>query len=188
MKSALDVHRDLLARDVRHEVVRVRDGVALGADDLPRALRVDASLCLVVRCYVTDVALAAALVGAGVVPDPAAVLDALGACSLRAATADEVSAATDFPAGLVCPVGLPVEVRLLADTALAGLDVVYCPLGEGGVALGIRTADLLAVTGARVVALSPVPQPRITREAGSAGRVIDLDRLSAGRREPRRAG
>ncbi|GAC1499811.1 MAG: hypothetical protein NVS2B15_22400 [Pseudarthrobacter sp.] len=46
------------------------------------------------------------LVQAGVVPDPAAVLDALGARTLRAAAADEVNAATDYAATLVSPVPL----------------------------------------------------------------------------------
>ena len=174
MKGALDVHRELLARDVPHEVVRLRSSVAI-ADDLPRALDVPRTSCVAVRCYVTDVGPVAVAVHAGVVPDPAAVLDALGARTLRAASADEVNAATDYAAGLVSPVCLPPEVPLLADAALGATDVVYCPLGEGGVALGIRTRDLLVASRARVGSLSSLPQAAPLPPWTGGARVLDLD-------------
>nr|MDP9497089.1 YbaK/EbsC family protein [Actinomycetota bacterium] len=160
MKGALDVHRALLARDVPHEIVRLRGTTVATADDLPRALGVETASCVAVRCYVTDVGVVAALVAADRLPEPAALLDAVGGRTLRAATADEVNAATDYTAGLVSPVCLPSEVRLVADAGLAVREVVYCPVGESGVVLGVRTADLLAVTGAQAVPLSRLPVPR----------------------------
>lgn len=188
MRGALDVHRELLARDVPHEVVRLRGAVVVSADDLPRALDVSPTSCVAVRCYVTDLGLVAVVVHAGVVPDPAAVLDALGARTLRSATADEINAATDYAAGLVSPVCLPPEVALLADAALDASEVVYCPLGEGGVALGIRTADLLVAVGAQVASLSALPLPREDPGPwGGGARVIDLDSRGSGRRTPRRS-
>lgn len=188
VKGALDVHRHLLQRDVPHEVVRLRHRVAAVADDLPVALDVPPTSCLAVRCYVTDQGLVAVGVHPGVVPDPASVLDALGARSLRLARADEVNAATDFAAGLVSPVDLPADVPLLVDSALRDVPVLYCPVGEGGVALGIRTPDLLAVTGARLVPLTPLPGPREEPAPWSGGaRVIDLDARGPARRRPRRS-
>ena len=187
MKSALDVHRELLARGVPHEMVRIRGTVALSADDLPRALDVDPLSCVAVRCYVTDHGLAAAVVPAGQVPEPTALLDALGARTLRAASAHEVNLATDCAAGLVSPVGLPADLPLVADAALSAREVLYCPVGEGGVALGIRTADLLAASGARSVALTPLPLPEHDRPSWSAGaQVLDLDE-QAERRTRRRS-
>ncbi len=187
MKGALDVHRELLARDVTHEVVRLSELVTT-ADGLPRALGVGASSCLAVRCYVTDLGVVAVLVHAGVVPDPNAVLVALEAHTLRPATADEVNVATDYAAGLVSPLCLPPDVTLLADAALQGTDVLYCPLGEGGVALGIRTRDLLEVTGAQVARLSALPQPHPdARPWGGGARVVDLDARGGARRMPRRS-
>jgi prolyl-tRNA editing enzyme YbaK/EbsC (Cys-tRNA(Pro) deacylase) len=175
VKGALDVHRELLAADVPHEVVRLR-GQVVAADDLPRALGVPATSCVAVRCYVTDTGTVAVAVHAGVLPDPAAVLDALGAGTLRAASADEINAATDYAAGLVSPVCLPEGVQLLADAALTASDVVYCPLGEAGVALGIRTADLLKAAGARVAPLSSLPHTAPAAPPWSGGaRVLDLD-------------
>lgn len=175
MRGALDVHRELLAADVAHEVVRIRGGV-LTADDLPAALEVDARSCVAVRCYVTDRGTVAVAVHAGVVPDPAAVLDAVGGTTLRAATSDEVNAATDYAAGLVSPLGLPPEVVLLADAALGAADVLYCPVGEGGVAVGIRTRDLLVASRARVATLSALPLPAQDNGPwGDGARVISLD-------------
>jgi prolyl-tRNA editing enzyme YbaK/EbsC (Cys-tRNA(Pro) deacylase) len=100
----------------------------------------------------------------------------VGARTLRAATPDEVNLATDYAAGLVSPVGLPPAVHLLADAALDPRAVVYCPVGEGGVALGIRGADLLTAVAAEVTPLSALPLPRQEPHPWSGReRVIDLE-------------
>lgn len=161
MRGALDVHRELLARDVPHEMVRLA-GRALSGDDLPRLLDLPVG-CVTVRCYELTrdggrSGFAAVLVPAGKVPDPASLLEALGARSVRAASADVVNEVTDYVAGLVAPVCLPESVELIADSALGDSDVCYCPAGEGQVALGIRTRDLLVATGARVATLT-APEP-----------------------------
>lgn len=160
MKGALDVHRELLSRDVPHEMVRL-SGRAVTADDLPRLLGV-AHGCVSVRCYDVvrddEIGFAAVLLPAGRLPQPVALLDALGARSVRPARPDTVNAVTDYAAGLVGPLCLPPEVELLADTALGDSDVCYCAVGEAEVVLGIRTRDLLVITGARVASLTgPAP-------------------------------
>ena len=174
MKSALDVHRELLARDVPHEMVRLR-GRAATADDLPRLLGLPRG-CVAVRCYEvvrdTGTSFAAVLVPAGRLPQPGALLEALDARSVRAARPDAVNAATDYAAGLVGPVCLPPEVELLADTALGDSDVSYCAVGEAEVVLGIRTRDLLVTTGARAASLTG---PGAGAELAD---VLDLDRWS----------
>ncbi|MCU1589140.1 MAG: hypothetical protein JWP11_396, partial [Frankiales bacterium] len=161
MKSALDVHRTLLAAGVAHEMLRLRSGV-LEADDLPKALRVDASCCVVVRCYRTLTAdhrggLCGVLVRAGDTADPASLLDALEAVAVRPATAAEVNEATDYAAPFVSPICLPADVPLLADAAVGGVDVLYAATGESGVALGIGTRDLLVASNARVTNLTARP-------------------------------
>lgn len=172
MKGALDVHRELLARAVPHEMVRL-PGRAMTADDLPRLLGLTSG-CVAVRCYEavrhSGTAFVAVLVPAGRLPEPRALLDALGARSVRPACPGVVHSVTDFSAGLVPPVGLPPEVELLADTALGGSDVSYCPVGEGEVVLGIRTRDLLVATGARAASLT-----------GSGATVLALDRRAGAR-------
>jgi prolyl-tRNA editing enzyme YbaK/EbsC (Cys-tRNA(Pro) deacylase) len=168
VRGALDVHRELLARDVPHEVVRLASRLA-SADDLPAVLGLEHG-CVAVRCYLVErsgrCAFAAVLVPAGAVPDPQALLDALAARSVRPARPAQVNATTDSAAGLVSPVGLPPDVEVLADAALERSPTSYCALGEGGVALGIRTADLLLVTGARTAVL--------TGHADGAATTVDL--------------
>jgi prolyl-tRNA editing enzyme YbaK/EbsC (Cys-tRNA(Pro) deacylase) len=161
MKSALDVHRNLLAADVPHEMVRLRIP-ALTGDDLPRALGTPRETCAVVRCYrVTrrdgTTHLGAVLLRSGDTPDPSSLLDAFAAVSIRPATGAEVNAATDFASSLVSPISLPADVLLLADAALGGSDVLYTPTGESGVALGIHTRDLLVASGARITNLTAAP-------------------------------
>jgi Cys-tRNA(Pro)/Cys-tRNA(Cys) deacylase len=161
------VHQALLADGVRHEVVRLPSSAG-SAEDLPRLLGVDRSECVTVHCYRVSgartpdgavVHLAVLLVRSGDVPDDARVRAALDAGSVRRATPDEVSAHTDQAASLVCPVGLPEDVAVLADARLArpdagGSDVRWCATGESGTALGLRLRDLLVRTGARVGALT----------------------------------
>ena len=179
MKGALDVHRELLARDVPHEMVRLA-GRATTADDLPRLLGLPRG-CVAVRCY--DVvrkdsrSFAAVLVPAGSLPEPGALLQALDACAVSAARPDAVNAVTDYVAGLVAPICLPLDVELLADAALGQSDVCYCPVGEGEVALGIRTGDLLVTTGARVASLTAPGRPSDL----DLDLVLDLDRWASSR-------
>lgn len=187
MRGALDVHRELLARGVPHEVVRLPAPVVT-ADDLPRVLGVDPVQCVAARVYVTDLGPVVVAVHAGVVPDPASTLEALGARTLRPATADEINAATRYAAGLVSPVALPAGVRLLTDAALSGAEVLYCPVGESGVALGIRSSDLQAATGAQVAGLSALPlPPQADGPWGGGARVIELDVRGPAGRTPRRS-
>lgn len=171
MRAALDVHRDLLARGVPHEIARLR-GRAGSADDLPRLLDL-ATGCVAVRVYevVREDArwVAAVLVPAGTLPDPLTLLEALDACTLRLAPDDVVNDRTRYVAGLVSPVCLPEDVMVLADAALGASDVSWCAIGEAGLALGIRTVDLLVASGARVAALTGP-----SRQTDSAG-VVDLD-------------
>jgi prolyl-tRNA editing enzyme YbaK/EbsC (Cys-tRNA(Pro) deacylase) len=186
VKGALDVHRALLAAGVAHEVVQLDSRIAT-ADELPRALGL-ASGCLVVRCYQvsrgtgeqTDPdTFAAVLVPAGRVPRTVPLLAALSARAVRPARPAEVNAVTEFAAELVSPVDLPPVVELVADAALQATDVVYTAVGEGGLALGIRTRDLLAVTRPQLAALTapapPAAMPGSQEPSGEREVVLDLD-------------
>jgi hypothetical protein len=200
VKSALDVHRTLLAAAVPHEMIRLRIP-ALCGDDLPRALAVPRESCAVVRCYrVTcqdgSTRVAAVMLRSGDTPDPASLLDAFRAVSVRPATGAEVNAATDFAAGLVSPICLPDDVLLLADAALGNRPthggVTYTPTGESGVALGIHTHDLLIASAARVTNLTAAPLAEQERSdwqlgagietAGAAVLQLDRKRLTGTRR------
>jgi prolyl-tRNA editing enzyme YbaK/EbsC (Cys-tRNA(Pro) deacylase) len=163
MKDALDVHRSLLAREVPHEVVRL-PRLVLSADELPDALDLPADRCVVARVYHADDRLVAVLVRAGQHPHPAAVLEALGARTLRSARPDVVNIHTEFAAALVSPVLLPEPMPVLADACIGHHEVVYTATGDGGTALGIPSRWLLTTTHASVAELCVGGSP-----------VIDLD-------------
>ena len=163
MKSALDVHHLLLARGIHHELVRTATR-AVSADDLPRALDVPTTSCVAVHCFTVQdcrtadgsaVHLVAVLLQAGETPDPDLLDQVLQASAVRAATPDEINTHTGFSAAFVSPIGLPEDVLVLADTRLSSSDVLYAAVGEGGLALGIGTRDLLVATGARLAELTP---------------------------------
>jgi prolyl-tRNA editing enzyme YbaK/EbsC (Cys-tRNA(Pro) deacylase) len=152
MKDALAIHRDLLARGVPHEIVRLRR-IILSADELPEALGLAAGQCVSVRMYEADDALVAVCVPAGATPAPSALLQATGASRIGIAPVDRINAETDFAGGLVSPLLLPSHVRVLADASLAAREVLYTPTGESGTALGIHSRDLIDVSGAWVAGL-----------------------------------
>ena len=83
---------------------------------------------------------------------------------------------------------LPAEVHLLAHSALGAPDVLYSAPGQGGVALGIRTRDLLVACGARVATLTAVPLAHEDRGGWDGivqlADVIDLDRRGPGPGQP----
>lgn len=179
MRTALDVHRALLTRDVPHEIVRLQRRIA-GADELPSALGLRDG-CIAVRLYAVrprrgPERLVAVLVPAGAVPEHGALLSALSATAdgseVELAPDALVSAVTRFAPGLVSPVPLPPDVEVLADAAVGATEVVYAPAGEGGVALGVRTRDLLVAVGARAAALTSA---RVPAPASQYADILDLD-------------
>lgn len=164
MKDALTIHRALLGGETRHEIVRLPYGIAT-ADELPEALGLPAGRCLVTRVYACedvyrgDRFLAGALVPAGRQPLLDAVRREVGARLVRPARADAVNAVTEYAAGLVSPLLLPPAMPLLIDQWIieerSPDDVVYTPTGEPSTALGIRVADLCALTSAKPCVLLP---------------------------------
>ncbi len=153
MKGPLDIHRDLLARDVPHEIVRLPRPV-LHAAELPDVLDMPPAQCLVVSMFDAGTELVATITTAGRLPSLSQVRAAVGRPSLAPASALRVNAITDYAASLVAPLLLPSSVTLLADSSVTTADVVYAPTGDCGTALGIAATHLLAVNGAAVGDLS----------------------------------
>jgi prolyl-tRNA editing enzyme YbaK/EbsC (Cys-tRNA(Pro) deacylase) len=156
MKGALDIHRELLARDVPHEIVRL-PRIMLAADELPEILGLPPASCLVTRLYEVDSRLVAVMTTVDTHPHPQAILAAADGRRLRPASVQEVNAVTDFVFGLAPPLPLPADVPLFADARCGLCEVVYTPTGEAGTALGIRALDLLRVTGALVGQFATAP-------------------------------
>jgi prolyl-tRNA editing enzyme YbaK/EbsC (Cys-tRNA(Pro) deacylase) len=164
----LEAHQVLLEHQVLHNVIRLPRRIA-SADVLPTTLGLAAKDCVAVRCYRSAAGPIAAIVAAGLWPDPELLAHALASHSsssegLRPATRDEVNADTDYQAGLVSPLALPPPIMLLADVRLLRSPVVYLPTGDPGTALGMRTRDLLAVTGAQLAVLSRPAGNELTQE------------------------
>jgi len=170
MKGALDIHRELLGREILHEIVRL-PRVVLNADEIPDVLGIDASAVVSVRLFVAGERMIAAAVPADRAPDLEAVRQAAGATRVRPATIQEVNEATDYAAGLVAPLLLPPQITLYADARLGRHEIVYTATGDTGTALGIGLAELLVAAGARVAdlltpAFVDVSDPRLGRTVG----------------------
>jgi prolyl-tRNA editing enzyme YbaK/EbsC (Cys-tRNA(Pro) deacylase) len=172
MKGALDIHRELLGREILHEIVRLRR-VVLNADEIAHVLGIEADQVVSVKLFVAGGRMIAAAVPANQLPDPEAVRQAAGATRVRPATMQEVNEATEYAAGLVAPLLLPPEITLYADVRLARHDVVYTATGDTGTALGIGISELLVTAGARVAdLLSP---SMIDVRDSRVGLTVDLE-------------
>jgi Cys-tRNA(Pro)/Cys-tRNA(Cys) deacylase len=152
VRGPLDLSQELLQSDVAHEIVHLRRRID-DVTELPDVLGVPPEACVAVRLYDADTGLVAALVPAHRAVATTALARAVRASTIRPTARHEISGITDYHPSLVAPVGLPARVRTVADTALRDSEVVYTATGDGGTALKIRSADLLAVTGATVAAL-----------------------------------
>lgn len=165
MKDALAIHRWLLAHQVHHEIVRLPRAMTC-AEELPELLAVSPATCVVVTVFEVTTRVGrepvAVVASADSPPRPGAVGGALGARRVRPASAFTVNSATDYAAGLVCPLLLPDELTTLVDERLAGAgDLVHTPTGERRTALLIRTDHLLSLVSGKTIDLA---QSRSRRE------------------------
>ncbi|MEO5878177.1 MAG: YbaK/EbsC family protein [Streptosporangiaceae bacterium] len=158
MKDALAIHRLLLERETQHEIVRLPSQIS-SAVELPSVLGLPPSRCMVTRIYACDLwQLVAVIVQAGTEPNLSAVREAVGALVIEPADVDTVNRETDYSAELVAPLLLPDSMTVLVDQRFVDRldvdDVVYTATGEGSTALGIRSFDLWALSGAKPVNLA----------------------------------
>ncbi|MBB2912714.1 prolyl-tRNA editing enzyme YbaK/EbsC (Cys-tRNA(Pro) deacylase) [Streptosporangium becharense] len=163
MKDALAIHRWLLAHQVHHEIVRLPRAMTC-VDELPEVLSVSPAVCVGVTVYEVTTRIGqepvAVVTSVGSPPLLDVVGGVLGARRIRHAPDYTVNAATDYAAGLVCPLLLPDELTVLVDERLTGTAVpVYTPIGERRTALLIRADHLLALVPGKIVDLTR-PGPR----------------------------
>lgn len=76
--------------------------------------------------------------------------DACDVARPRPAKPDVVEAVTGYPAGGVAPVGLPPEITVVVDTAVAALPVAYGGGGREHLLLRISPADIIRINHAIV--------------------------------------
>ncbi len=109
--------------------------------------------------FVADGAAVVALVSGSNRLDATRLADALGAAEVRRATADEAREATGYAIGGVPPFGHARPLRVLVDRDLAVFDVVHAAAGLPDATFPIAPADLVRVSGGRVVDLAERPGP-----------------------------
>ncbi|GAA2891498.1 hypothetical protein GCM10010517_55900 [Streptosporangium fragile] len=158
MKDALAIHRWLLAHQVHHEIVRLPRAMTC-ADELPEVLSANPAVCVGVTVYEVTTRIGhepvAVVTSVGSPPRPGVVGGVLGARRVRQAPDYTVNAATDYAAGLVCPLLLPDGLTVLVDERLTGTAMpVYTPTGERRTALLIRADHLLTLVSGKIVDLT----------------------------------
>jgi len=152
VRSSIDVHNQLLADDVVHELSQLpgplRDLSAapsvLGLPPVAVArttLLVDGDGCVVV------------LAPADAEVDTSSVAELLGR-ELDPVPPDRAPGLTGYLLPFVPPVALECPATLVVDERVASQDVVYAAAGEPGVILKVHGADLIKATSAVVARIS----------------------------------
>ncbi|GAA3165522.1 hypothetical protein GCM10010466_65410 [Planomonospora alba] len=163
MKDALAIHRWLLTHQIHHEIVRL-PRMLTSADELPEVLSVSPAACVGVTVFEVTTRIGpeavAVVAPVGAPPRPGAVGGVLDVRRVRPASAFTVNSATDYAAGLICPLLLPDTLTVLLDERLTRIGgPVHTPTGERRTALRIHADDLLGLVHGKIADLS-VPRPR----------------------------
>jgi prolyl-tRNA editing enzyme YbaK/EbsC (Cys-tRNA(Pro) deacylase) len=153
MRSCSDVHNYLLEQGVAHEIVHLPalSGTARRAAGL---LGVSRREVVKSQLFETDSGPVVCLVRGDAHVDHARLAAALGCHDAAPAPAAQVVALTGYRPGALPPCGLAADLPIVADPGILELPVVYCGGGTTTTMLKIRSADLLAVLGARVAAIA----------------------------------
>ncbi len=168
MKDALAIHRWLLAHQVHHEIVRLPRPMTC-VEELPGAVSAAPERCVAVTVFEVTTRLGREVVATvssvSAPPKPGVVGGLLGVRKVRPAAAFLVNSATDYAAGLVCPLLLPRSLPVLIDDRLRpDTGPIFTATGERHTALTLRALDLLTLLSGKTVDLR-VPRPRGSRQA-----------------------
>lgn len=160
MRTSVDVHNHLVERDVRHELLPVRDRLR-SAERIAGVLGLPPEVVGRVVVFDTDRGPVAALVASDAEPDPERVRAAVRAHEITEAQPDRVSQLTEYLSEAVPPAGLPTTFRVVVDRQLGQQEVVYFAAGDANAILKLRGEDLLKATGGKAA--------RIARPIGEGG-------------------
>jgi Cys-tRNA(Pro)/Cys-tRNA(Cys) deacylase len=158
MKDALAIHRWLLAHQIHHEIVRLPRPMTC-ADELPETLCAPPERCMAVTVFqvaprIGREFVVAVMSAVPTPPPPGVVGGLLGVRQVRPAPAHLVNEATDYAAGLVCPLLLPKKLQLLVDDRIhPDTAPVHTATGDRHTALTMRALDLLALLPGKTVDL-----------------------------------
>ena len=148
MRSSTDVHDELDARGVAHDIIQLD---APSHTALQAAAAVGAPVEAVVKSllFMADGRPVLTLVGGDATVDTEALARELHADVVRLARPREVRELTGYEPGAVPPVALVTVLPVVADPQVFAPDVVYCGGGTTTTLLGIRGADLEALLAPR---------------------------------------
>jgi len=154
VRSSADVHDDLTARGVAHQIVDLpsssrtaqlaADALGVGVADVVKSL----------LFMLEDENPVLALVTGDATVDAAALARETGASDVRLARAREVREATGYRPGAVPPCALATDMLVIADPGVFASKVVSCGGGTTTTMLSIRSADLAEVLEPRVLPIA----------------------------------
>ena len=149
MRSCDDVHDELLASGIPHEILRLPSS-SRTAELAAEALGVEVGDVVKSLLFVLDDERPVlALVTGDSTVDEGALARETGATDVRLARAHEVRECTGYRPGAVPPCALATDVPVVADPGVFAPEVVYCGGGTTTTLLKIRGSDLDALLGAR---------------------------------------
>lgn len=149
-----DVVRACAARGLEVRVARFPEGTRTAAA-AARALGCDVAQIVKALVFVADGAPVLACVSGANRADEARLAEALGAASVRKATADEVRAWTGFSIGGVPPAGHAQSLRCVIDEDLLAHEIVWAAAGAPDAVFPLTPQALAELTGGRVARLAP---------------------------------
>lgn len=139
-------------------------GVTVDLREFPDGTRTAADAAAAIGCdvrqivkslvFIADDAPVLALTSGGNRVDEAKLAGALGADTVRKATADEVRRATGYAIGGTPPFGHTTDLRVVCDGDLTTFAEVWAAAGTPATVFGIAPDLLLQVTGAPVIDLA----------------------------------
>jgi len=154
VRSGDDVHDELAAKDIPHEIVHLPSSsktaqlaaTALGVDlgDVVKSL----------LFMLDDERPVLALVTGDATVEADVLARETGAARVRLARGREVREHTGYSPGAVSPCALATAIPVIADPGVFAPEVVYCGGGTTSTMLRIRSADLAALLRPRTLPIA----------------------------------
>ncbi len=154
MRSGDDVHDELAAKDIPHEIVHLPSSsktaqlaaTALGVDlgDVVKSL----------LFMLDDERPVLALVTGDATVEADVLARETGAARVRLARGREVREQTGYSPGAVSPCALATAIPVIADPGVFAPEIVYCGGGTTSTMLRIRSADLAALLRPRTLPIA----------------------------------
>jgi prolyl-tRNA editing enzyme YbaK/EbsC (Cys-tRNA(Pro) deacylase) len=149
VRSSIDVHNNLLADDIPHELSQL-SGALRDLSAAPAVLGLPADAVARPTVLADQDGVVVILAPANLTVGTRQVAELLGRGELRPVEPDEAPGLTGYLLQFVPPVAVEPPVTVVLDERIAHQDVVYTAAGEPGVILKVRGVDLVKITSAVV--------------------------------------